>query len=223
MAQGVNGGTTIALTMILSHLAGIKVFATGGLGGVHRGGQLTLDVSADLNELSQTPVAVVCAGPKSILDIGLTMEYLETQGVFVGTYNDNKREVIQIPGFYCRESGIKSPYSFSSFKEAAAIILQQNKMCLNSGSVFCVPPPQESALSTDFINNIINSANEEAKVKCISGKDTTPFLLNKIAEATEGKSVECNIDFVYNNAKCAAQIAKNLLQLENKEEFNVRL
>lgn len=224
MAAKVNGGTTISLTMILSHLAGIKIFATGGLGGVHRDGQFTMDVSADLNELGRTPVAVVCAGPKSILDIDLTMEYLETQGVFVGTYNDDKREVIEIPGFYCRESGIQSPYSFSSFEEAAAIIHQQNnKMSLTSGSVFCVPPPHESSLSGDFITNIINHANDEAKAKGITGKKSTPFLLSKIAEASQGRSVECNIDLVYNNAKCAAEIAKNLLLLEKKEDYFVRL
>lgn len=222
MANKVNGGTTIALTMILSHLAGIKVFATGGLGGVHKDGHLTMDVSADLTELGRTPVSVVCAGPKSILDIGLTMEYLETQGVFVGTYNDNNRTRIEIPGFYCRDSGIQSPYSFNSFVQAASIIHSQNNlMSLKSGNVFCIPPPEDSALPSELINNIIENANEEAKEKGIRGKNLTPFLLSKIANDTKGKSVECNINFVYNNAVSATKIAKELLLLENNSEPNV--
>lgn len=222
MANKKNGGTTIALTIILSYLAGIKVFATGGLGGVHKEGNLTMDVSADLTELGRTPVSVVCAGPKSILDIGLTMEYLETQGVFVGTYNDNNRANLEIPGFYCRNSGIKSPYSFNSFAQAASIIHNQNNiMSLESGNVFCIPPPEDAALSSDFINNIIENANQEAKARGITGKNLTPFLLSKIANDTEGKSVECNINFVYNNAVSATKIAKELLLLENNSKYNV--
>lgn len=218
MASKTDGGTTIALTMILSHLAGIRVFATGGLGGVHKDGQFTMDVSADLTELGRTPVSVVCAGPKSILDIGLTMEYLETQGVFVGTYNDNGRENIEVPGFYCRESGIPSPYSFSTFKQAAEVIYNQNVvMGLNSGNLLCVPPPVESALDSEFIGEIISNANDEAQAKGIRGKELTPFLLSRIAEATKGKSVECNIKFVLNNAKSASEIAKHLVEIENEE------
>lgn len=215
MANRLHGGTTIALTMILSHKAGIKVFATGGLGGVHKDGQQTFDVSADLTELGRTPVSVVCSGPKSILDIGLTMEYLETQGVFVGTYNDDGRPNIQVPGFYCRESGIKSPYSFSSFSNAAEIIhYHNNVMGLDSGNVICIPPPHESALSSSFIDEIIARANQEAQANNISGKDLTPFLLANIARETNGKSVECNVKFVLNNAKAATEIARNLLDLE---------
>lgn len=216
MASKQNGGTTIALTMILSHKAGIKVFATGGLGGVHKDGQFTMDISADLTELGKTPVSVVCAGPKSILDIELTMEYLETQGVFVGTYNDNNRDKVEVPGFYCRESGIISPYSFNSFSQMASIIHSQNNlMGLQSGNLICIPPPIESALSSSFINDIIVDANNEAKEKGIKGKHLTPFLLSKIAKDTNGKSVECNIKFVINNAKSASKVAQNLLDLEN--------
>ncbi|KAK6459801.1 uncharacterized protein RJT20DRAFT_23252 [Scheffersomyces xylosifermentans] len=216
MANRLNGGTTIASTMILSKLAGIKVFATGGLGGVHKDGQNTFDVSADLTELGRTPVSVVCSGPKSILDIGLTLEYLETQGVFVGTYNDDGRTKVQVPGFYCRESGHVSPYSFSSFEEAASIIHNQNNiMSLSSGNLLCIPPPKESALSSSFINEIIDRANEEALQQGIKGKELTPFLLSKIAKDTNGKSVECNVKFVLNNAKAASEIATALLHLEN--------
>lgn len=216
------GGTTISLTMILSHLAGIKVFATGGLGGVHKDGQYTMDVSADLTELGRTPVSVVCAGPKSILDIGLTMEYLETQGVFVGTYNDNGRTGVQVPGFYCRSSGVLSPYTFSSFSEAASIVHQStNVMGLNSGNLLCIPPPEESALDSEFIDEIIANANEEANSRGISGKELTPFLLGKIAKDTGGRSVECNVKFVLNNVKCASEIAKELLRLEKGESEEV--
>lgn len=215
MCGKINGGTTIALTMILSHMAGIKVFATGGLGGVHRDGQFTMDVSADLTELGKTPVSVVCAGPKSILDIGLTMEYLETQGVYVGTYNDDGRSRVEVPGFYCRNSGVMSPYSFTDFSSVASTIHSQNNlMGLKSGNLICIPPPKETALDSELIELIILKANEEAKLLRISGKELTPFLLGKIAELTNGKSVECNVNFVYNNAKQATKIARELLKLE---------
>jgi len=216
MANSINGGTTIASTMILSHMAGIKVFATGGLGGVHKHGNLTFDVSADLTELGKTPITVVCAGPKSILDIPLTMEYLETQGVFVSTFNDNKRPNVEIPGFYCRESGVVSPCSFDSYSSIASTIHHQNNiMGLSTGNVICVPPPQETALDSGFINRIIAEAIREGEKLGIKGKDLTPFLLGKIALLTNGKSVECNINFVLNNAKAATAIAGELLNLEN--------
>ncbi|CUM66798.1 uncharacterized protein PRCAT00004480001 [Priceomyces carsonii] len=214
ISKEVNGGTTIALTMILSNLAGINVFATGGLGGVHRDGQFTMDISADLTELGRTPVAVVCSGPKSILDIERTMEYLETQGVFVGTYNDDNRAEVQVPGFYTRESGVLSPYAFSSFREAASIILNSKSMMLNSGHLFCIPPPKDIALESNYIDLIIEAANISAKEKAITGKRLTPYLLKQIAEATNGRSVTCNYDFVLNNAKCGSEIAKELCKLE---------
>lgn len=224
MAQKLNGGTTIAGTMIMSHMAGIKVFATGGLGGVHRDGHITMDVSADLTELSRTPVTVVCSGPKLILDIPRTMEFLETQGVFVGTYNDNGRPNVQIPGFFCRDSGVPSPYSLSSWKEIAAIVYNQNDiMGLTSGNLVCVPPPEDSSLLSDFMAQIIHDANTEAVEHGVSGKHLTPFLLKKIAIATNGKSVECNKKFVINNAKAACNIAKELRLLENVVRGNTNV
>lgn len=223
MAKKLNGGTTIAGTMILSQLAGIKVFATGGLGGVHRDGHITMDVSADLTELSRTPVTVVCAGPKLILDISRTMEYLETQGVFVGTYNDNGRSEVEVPGFFSRNSGVVSPYSFDSWKEIASIIHNQNNiMNLTSGSLVCVPPQEDIAMPSDFINGIIEDAIAEAESKGIHGKELTPFLLQKIAKDTNGQSVECNMKFVMNNAEAGSKIATELLMLEQKDGKEVR-
>ncbi|KAF3988244.1 hypothetical protein FT663_03450 [Candidozyma haemuli var. vulneris] len=215
MAQGLDGGTTIAGTMILSQLAGIKVFATGGLGGVHKDGHVTMDVSADLTELARTPVSVVCSGPKSILDIARTMEYLETQGVFVATLNDNNRSNVEIPGFFCRDSGVLSPYQFSSWKEAAAIVHNSNNvMGLTSSNLFCVPPPEDVALPSEFIEKVIVDATAKAAEQKISGKHLTPFLLKSVAEASDGKSVECNKNFVVNNAIAASHLARELLDIE---------
>lgn len=218
MANKLNGGTTIALTMILSHLAGIKFFATGGLGGVHRdapGGQFSMDVSADLTELGRTPVSVICAGPKSILDIERTLEFLETQGVYVGTYNEDRKLALElkIPGFYCRESSVASPFGFDSLANAAEIVYNQQLMGLQSGNVFCIPPPRETALDSNFINEIIDKANEKARVQGVSGKQLTPFLLSEIARETQGKSVDCNISLVKNNARAAAMIANEYYKL----------
>ena len=209
MASKAYGGTTIALTMILSDRAGISVFATGGLGGVHRGASETFDISADLTELGRTPVSVVCLGPKLILDIGLTMEYLETQGVMVSTYNDDGAQR-DVPGFYCRQLGIKLPYVFDSFAHAAEIIRNQRSLDLRTGNVFCIPPPKDIALDPQFIDAIIDDANHKARVQGIRGKDTTPFLLAEIARATDGRSVLCNVQFVYNNARAASKIAAAL-------------
>ncbi|CAK9439023.1 uncharacterized protein LODBEIA_P32470 [Lodderomyces beijingensis] len=212
MANQLYGGTTISSTMILSHLAGIKFFATGGLGGVHRDvpGETSMDVSADLTELGRTPVSVICAGPKSVLDVGRTLEFLETQGVFVGTYNEDKLDAkdLKLPGFYCRESQVPSPFGFDSFEEAAQMVYAQNSLDLQSGNVFCIPPPKDTALDSSFISEIIESANEEARAKNVSGKHLTPFLLARIAEKSHGKSVDCNVSLVKNNARAAAEIAK---------------
>lgn len=218
MAQNLHGGTTIAGTMILAHKAGIDVFATGGLGGVHRDGHVTMDVSADLTELGKTPVTVVCAGPKSILDIPQTMEYLETQGVFVGTYNDNGRADLRIPSFFTRDSSVKSPYSFTSWRDIAkAVYLQNYTMGLTSGSIICVPPPVDVAFTDSEIDLVIDAANAEAVQLGIKGKELTPFLLLCIATATGGRSVECNRDFVFNNARAAANIACELADLKNSD------
>lgn len=210
MANKLYGATTIASTSILSSLAGIKVFGTGGLGGVHREGQNTMDISNDLIELGRNPITVVCAGPKSILDIGLTMEYLETQGVYVSTYNDLGESDIEIPGFYARKSGVKLPNSFTDFKEVAEVVRQQQLLGLTSGNLVCIPPPPEYAMDSDFINNIIYEANEEAKSLGIKGKDVTPFLLLKIGEMTKGGSLHANKHFVIHDIKCATKIAKEL-------------
>ncbi|CCH44330.1 hypothetical protein BN7_3892 [Wickerhamomyces ciferrii] len=212
VSQKLNGGTTISGTMILSERAGIKIFATGGLGGVHRDGENSMDISADLDELSKTSVAVVCAGPKSILDIERTIEYLETKGVFVGTLGSSGTN---IPGFYTRDSSVSSPYNFQNFKQAADIIHQGDLLKLNNGFLFCIPPPEEIALDSTFINGIINQANDEALAKGIKGKQLTPFLLSKIAQATKGESVKSNIEFVLNNARSATEIAIEYSKLNN--------
>ncbi|KAL6946916.1 hypothetical protein ACO0QE_001770 [Hanseniaspora vineae] len=195
MAYKLNGGTTISGTMVLSHMAGINVFATGGLGGVHKGGELSMDVSADLEELGRTPVAVVCAGPKAILDIPRTMEYLETKGCTVATMRSK-----YIPGFYTRNSGVSSPYTFDNELEAARIIKKGLDVGLNSGYLFCIPPPEDIALNDEYIKEIIDRAETKARNENILGKNLTPFLLSEIAKYTNGASVKCNIDFVLNNA-----------------------
>ncbi|CEP25265.1 unnamed protein product [Cyberlindnera jadinii] len=218
MANSLNGGTTISGTMILAHKTGIKVFATGGLGGVHRDGENTMDVSADLDELGRTPVAVVCAGPKSILDIERTMEYLETKGVFVGTLGPPGTN---IPGFYTRDSGVKSVYNFQDLRQAAEIIYQGELMGLESGQLLCIPPPKEIALDDKYISSIIEDANREAHALGIKGKELTPYLLSKIATATGGASVKSNVEFVLNNARAAASVAKHLCQLKTSGENRV--
>lgn len=210
-----NGGTTIAGTMILSRMAGIDVFATGGLGGVHRDGHVTMDVSADLTELSRTPVSVVCAGPKLILDVQRTMEFLETHGVYVATLNDNGRPEVDIPGFFARDLGVPSEYTFQNWKEAADTAYAHNKlMGLSSACLFCVPPPELDALPSESINGIIETACAEATQLGISGKKLTPFLLKKVAEGTNGRSVECNKNFMLNNARAAVELATELRKLD---------
>lgn len=217
MAHKLYGATTIASTSMLSCMAGIPVFGTGGLGGVHREGQWTFDVSNDLIELGRNPITVVCAGPKSILDIGLTMEYLETQGVYVSTWNDGNHknpDSIEIPGFYARDSGVKSPNSFKDFRDIASVIYNQQTMGLQSGNLICIPPSPEDSLDSDFINSIISNANEEAKQLGISGKEVTPFLLLKIGEMTKGKSLDSNKNFVKHNIRRATQISRHLSELK---------
>jgi len=211
LSQKLNGGTTISGTMILSEKAGIKVFATGGLGGVHRDGENSMDISADLDELGRTPVAVVCAGPKSILDIERTMEYLETKGVFVGTWGP---EGTNIPGFYTRDSGVRSTYNFQDYSTAANIIKQGEMFGLRSGMVFCIPPPEEIAMDNEFIGSIIEQANYDAVKLGVKGKQITPFMLSRIAEATKGASVKTNVEFVLNNARAATRIAIEYAKLD---------
>ncbi|KAM3164037.1 PfkB domain-containing protein [Lachancea thermotolerans] len=215
MANNLFGGTTISSTMILAHMAGIQIFATGGLGGVHRGAEVTMDISADLEELGKTPVAVVCAGPKAILDIEKTMEFLETKGCMVATLGPPG---VKVPGFYCRESNVTSPYSFETFKDAARIIESGHQLGLGSGSLLCIPPPPEVALEDSFIEAVIDKASHKAEKMGIKGKQLTPFLLSEIAHKTNGLSVSSNIDFVMNNAKAGSQIACELSKLQSPDK-----
>ena len=201
-AQGEDGATTVATTMIIAHMAGIKIFATGGIGGVHRGAETTMDISADLEELAQTPVMVVCAGAKSILDLGLTLEYLETKGVPVLGYGTK-----ELPAFYTRRSGFSVDYRVDSPEELAAIFKAQQDMGLKGGMLVTNPIPQEYAMPLDAINAAIDQAIRECNEKGIHGKETTPFLLARVAELTGGDSLASNIRLVFNNAKVAAQTA----------------
>lgn len=202
VSQGLDGATTVATTMILAQLAGIKVFATGGIGGVHRGAETTMDISADLEELSMTDVAVVCAGAKSILDLGLTMEYLETKGVPVIGYQTE-----ELPAFYTRESGLKVDYRLDTPKEIAEAFKTKEDLGMKGGMVIANPIPEEYALDSTFINNAIDEAVKEAEENGIHGKATTPFLLAKIKDLTKGVSLASNIQLVLNNARLAANVA----------------
>jgi len=207
VARKQDGATTVAATMIIAAMAGIRVFATGGIGGVHRGVEDTLDVSADLDELAHTNVAVVCAGIKSVLDIGRTLEYLETKGVpVVGFQTDT------LPGFYTRESTYPVDYRVESAAEVAAAIAAKCDMKLDGGMVIAVPIPEEHALESAEINAVIEEALAEMGRLGITGKETTPFLLGRIAEKTGGKSLDTNIQLVINNARVAAEIACELVK-----------
>lgn len=214
IAKKLDGATTVASTMIIANLAGIKVFATGGIGGVHRGAQQTFDISADLQELAQTNVAVVCAGAKSILDIGLTLEYLETHGVPVVGFGTN-----EMPAFYTRKSGFAVDYRVDSPAELAQAIKAKWDLGLNGGIVVANPIPEQYQMDYDVITRVVDEAVQEAEFKGIKGKETTPFLLAKVKEITEGESLEANIHLVYNNAKVGAQLAVEL----SKELGNSRL
>jgi len=208
VSRGEDGATTVAATMIIASLAGVKVFATGGIGGVHRGAETTMDISADLEELSNTNVAVICAGAKSILDLGLTMEYLETKGVPVIGY-----ETDELPAFYTRESGFKVNYRMDTPIEIAKVLKSKEDLNMKGSVVIANPIPLEFAMDYNYITNSIEEAIKEAEVLGIKGKDTTPYLLDKIQKITEGKSLEANIELVYNNVKLGAQIASELCKL----------
>ncbi|MGG0656588.1 pseudouridine-5'-phosphate glycosidase [Rummeliibacillus pycnus] len=205
LATKQTGATTVAATMIASELAGIELFVTGGIGGVHRGAETTMDISADLEELATTKVGVVCAGAKSILDIGLTLEYLETKGVPVIGYGTN-----ELPAFYTRQSGFDVNFRLDTPQEVADMLRTKWNLNLQGGAVIANPIPEKEALDHDFITNIIEKALAEAEEKHIHGKEVTPFLLGKVKELTEGSSLEANIALVKNNALVGAQIAKAL-------------
>lgn len=197
-----DGATTVASTMIIAALAGIRIFATGGIGGVHRGAETTMDISADLEELAQTSVAVICAGAKSILDIGLTLEYLETKGVPVLGYRTT-----ELPAFYTRESGFKVDAKVDSAEQAAEILKAKWNLGLKGGVVIANPVPVEYSMDFKTMESVIQNALQEMSHKGIKGKDSTPFLLGKVKELTAGKSLETNIHLVLNNARVAAEIA----------------
>lgn len=203
ISKKMDGATTVASTMIIAGLAGIKVFATGGIGGVHRGAETTMDISADLEELSNTNVAVVCAGAKSILDIKLTLEYLETKGVPVVGFGTD-----ELPAFYTQKSGFGVDYRIDTEKEVAEALKAKWDLDLNGGMVVANPVPTQYQMDYDVITNAINQSIEEAAKKGIKGKESTPFLLAKVKELTGGDSLDTNIELVYNNAKVASNIAK---------------
>lgn len=208
IAKKSDGATTVASTMIIAALAGIKVFATGGIGGVHRGATETFDISADLEELAHTNVAVVCAGAKSILDIGLTLEYLETHGVPVIGYQTE-----EMPAFYTRKSGFRVDYKVDSSEEIANALKAKWDLGLEGGMVIANPIEEQYQMDYDTITSAIENALNEADEKGIRGKESTPFLLAKVKEITGGDSLESNIKLVYNNAKLGAEIAVELSKL----------
>lgn len=209
ISKKLNGATTVATTMILADLAGVKVFATGGIGGVHRGAQETFDISADLQELANTNVAVICAGAKSILDIGLTLEYLETNGVPVIGFGTD-----EFPAFYTRRSGFGVDYRVDSSLEVAEALKAKWDLNLKGGMVIGNPIPEQFEMDYDTITNAIETALREADENNITGKKVTPFLLDKVKTITAGQSLASNIELVYNNAKVAAQIATDLANLK---------
>ncbi|XP_073423714.1 uncharacterized protein [Dendrobates tinctorius] len=209
LSQGLSGGSTVSGTMVAAHHAGIPIFVTGGIGGVHRDGENTMDVSADLTELGRTPVAVISAGVKSILDIGRTLEYLETQGVCVSTFGDSR----EFPAFFTPRSGYKAPYHVRNEEEAARLIASSLELGLNSGVLISVPISSENASSGQMIEEAIHQALEEARKQGIVGKEVTPFLLSRVNEKTGGKSLDSNIALIKNNAGVGSRIAVALSKI----------
>ena len=205
VARGADGATTVTTTMMIAHMAGISVFATGGIGGVHRGAETTMDISADLEELAQTPVMVVCAGAKAILDLGLTLEYLETKGVPVIGYGTD-----ELPAFYTRESGLGVDARVDTPEELAAMFTAQRGMGLKTGMLVTNPIPAEYAMDKATIDAAIDQAMRELREQGVHGKETTPFLLARVVELTGGDSLESNIQLVLNNARLASKTAAAL-------------
>lgn len=205
IARSGDGATTVAATMIFAAMAGIRIFATGGIGGVHRGAETTMDISADLEELAVTPVLVVCSGAKSILDLGLTLEYLETKGVPVVGYQTK-----ELPAFYTRQSGFEVDCSMDTPKEIADTWRIKLELGIGGGMLVANPIPEEYSMDNDYISNAIENALSSAQRKGIKGKDVTPYLLSEIKNITEGSSLKSNIQLVLNNARLAAQIATKM-------------
>ncbi|NLI22556.1 MAG: pseudouridine-5'-phosphate glycosidase [Clostridiales bacterium] len=208
LSRGADGATTVATTMIAAQMAGVRVFATGGIGGVHRGAETTMDISADLEELAQTDVTVVCAGAKSILDLGLTLEYLETKGVPVIGYGTD-----ELPAFYCRQSGFGVDYRMDTPAEIAAAMHAKAEAGLKGGMLVANPIPEAYAMPEDRMTDCINRAIAIANANGVRGKSITPFLLDQIKQLTDGKSLEANIQLVLSNARLGAEIARALCVL----------
>ena len=208
VARGQDGACTVTTTMMIAHMAGIGVFATGGIGGVHRGAETTMDISADLEELGQTPVMVICAGAKSILDLGLTLEYLETKGVPVIGYGTD-----ELPAFYTRTSGFGVDYRLDTPAELAAAFHAQRAMGLKGGMLVTNPIPEEYSMDPAVINKAIDQAIAECQAQGVHGKATTPFLLARVKDITGGDSLDSNIQLVFNNARLAARTAAELVKL----------
>ena len=205
VAAGKDGATTVTTTMIIAHMAGIDIFATGGIGGVHRGAETTMDISADLEELGSTPVMVVCAGAKSILDLGLTLEYLETKGVPVIGYGTD-----ELPAFYTRQSGFGVDYRADSPAQLASMFSAQKELGMKGGMLVTNPIPEVYAMDKAVIDAAIEQALRESVEQGVHGKETTPFLLARVVELTGGSSLESNIQLVLNNATLAAKTAVEL-------------
>ena len=207
VARKADGATTVTTTMMIAHMAGISIFATGGIGGVHRGAEVTMDISADLEELGNTPVMVVCAGAKSILDLGLTLEYLETKGVPVIGYGTD-----ELPAFYTRSSGFGVDYRVDTPAQLAAMFKAQQELGMKGGMLVTNPIPEEYSMDKAVIDAAIDQAIKEASEKGIKGKETTPFLLAKVVELTGGDSLDSNIALVLNNARLAAKTAAEFVK-----------
>jgi len=208
ITSGRTGATTVAATMICAHLAGIEVFATGGIGGVHRGAETSFDISADLPELGQTPVTVVAAGAKAILDLPKTFEVLETMGVPVIAYGQD-----ELPAFWSRQSGLKAPLRMDTAAEIANAHVMRGTLGLPGGQLVANPIPEEHEIPQDVIAPAIEAALREAETQGIAAKEVTPFLLDRIFRLTEGRSLSSNIALVMNNARLAAEIAKEIARL----------
>jgi pseudouridine-5'-phosphate glycosidase len=209
VAKKMDGATTVTTTMMIAAMAGIEIFATGGIGGVHRGAETTMDISADLEELAQTPVMVICAGAKSILDLGLTLEYLETKGVTVIGYGTK-----ELPAFYTSHSGFGVDYELDTPEELAEAFHVKRELGLKGGMLVTNPIPEEYAMDADVINKAIDQAIAESVEQGIHGKAATPFLLARVKELTGGDSLNSNIQLVYNNARLAAKTAAALAALK---------
>ncbi len=205
LGRGAWSGTTVSATMIAARMAGVEVFATGGIGGVHRGGERSMDISADLDELARTPVAVVCAGPKSILDVPRTLEVLETRGVPVVGWDTD-----ELAGFFSVASGISLAQRVGSAREAADLVRRQRALGLASGILFCVPIPAQAALPREITELAIGQAEAEAAAAGVRGPRSTPWILSRVAELTEGRSVQANLALIENDARIGAELASAL-------------